>query len=161
MEEMQPQDLETVNPHWYDKQWYVAIVLLLFWPVGLYGLIKSGNYKGVLLKVVACIGILFFIMLIANIKPGDTTMGFDAPHQSPWDNSVDVVEDYLKHTYLNDPDSYESIHWDKLHKTQDGGYYVIHSFRARNGMGGMVKTTMIFFISQDGKRVIGAHEQNF
>lgn len=74
---------------------------------------------------------------------------FGGPHQSEWDNSVDCVEKYLKHS-LNDPGSYESIHWDKLVKQENGTYMVTHSFRAKNGFGGMNQETLTFVIGSDG-----------
>jgi hypothetical protein len=81
------------------------------------------------------------------------------PSQSPWDNSVDCVVSYLKYHYLRDPDSYESINWSEIAKNSDGTYQVTHTFRAKNGFGGMGVETLTFTIAPDGQTIINSTRQ--
>ena len=66
-----------------------------------------------------------------------------------WNGGVKQVEDYLKYTYLRDPDSYESIEWSEVKEKADG-YYVRHKYRARNGFGGYVVANQLFHIDFSG-----------
>ena len=84
-------------------------------------------------------------------------MSSGSVRQSPFDNSVDCVEYYLKHKYLKDPDSYQGIEWSKVINNQDGTYNVTHTFRARNGYGGMGIETLTFTIASDGWTVLNAY----
>lgn len=69
-----------------------------------------------------------------------------------WNGGVKQVEDYLKYTYLRDPDSYESIEWSEV-KRKDDGYYVRHKYRAKNGFGGYVVTNQLFHLDFNGNVV--------
>lgn len=70
--------------------------------------------------------------------------------QNAHDGSVLWVERYLKQHYLKDPDSYQSIDWGRVQKTDDGKLQVRHKFRARNSFGGYVVDDMIFTFSEQG-----------
>lgn len=64
----------------------------------------------------------------------------------------DAIEDsmrYLKSS-LRDPDSYESIEWSPLVENDDGTYGLRHTYRARNGFGGMNVETKTFLFSSNG-----------
>lgn len=103
-------------------------------------------------------GILAFGFLLKIKDEGfENILKVETVKASPWDGSVEVVEKYLKKSYLNDPSSYESIKWGKVYKNTDGTYQVIHSFRARNGFGGMVQQSLTFTISEDGERVVNTY----
>lgn len=69
-----------------------------------------------------------------------------------WNGGVKQVEDYLKHSYLRDPDSYESIEWSEVKEKSDG-YYVRHKYRAKNGFGGMVVANQLFHLDFSGNVV--------
>jgi hypothetical protein len=86
-----------------------------------------------------------------------SSSGTGSVRQSPWDNSVDCVEYYLKHKYLRDPDSYDGVSWSKVQKNNDGTYSVTHTFRARNGFGGMGQETLTFTIASDGWTILGTY----
>jgi hypothetical protein len=144
---------EDDQPHWYDRPWLVTFIFILFFPVGIYGLIKSNDKKGIVWRLVGIVAIAIFV-LAGDSKRGSTFSGFDTVTNSQWDGSVDVAERYLKNNLLRDPSSYESIRWSKVSTNPDGSYKVTHTYRARNGFGGMGKETTTFIISKDGSRVI-------
>lgn len=68
---------------------------------------------------------------------------------SAWDGSVYQVERYLKRN-LKDPDSYQGIEWSRVAPSDDGGYYVRHTYRAKNGFGGYVIENKVFYLSSQG-----------
>ena len=98
--------------------------------------------------------IIFVIILSVDIDDGRISGG---PRQSHFDNSVDCVENYLKKSYLRDPNSYESIRWTKVIKNDDGTFQVTHTFRAKNGFGGMVEETKTFAIASNGNTIINTY----
>jgi len=153
MNDFESQENPFTDHHWYDKSWNVVIVLILFFPIGLYGLIKTTEKKQVLLKIGLLFLILFFGVIISN-PHSSSSSSIGNVSQSRWDNSVDIVETYLKKRYLRDPDSYQSVKWYKVENNQDGTFQVTHTFRARNGFGGMNEETLTFIISTDGKSVL-------
>ena len=67
---------------------------------------------------------------------------------SSWDGSVSQVVKYLKNN-LKDPNSYESIEWGNVTKT-DNGYVVRHKYRAKNSFGGYVIEHQLFHIDWQG-----------
>ena len=75
-------------------------------------------------------------------------------YNSAWDGSVSQVERYLKNEVLKDPDSYQSIEWSKVIKTE-AGFAVRHKFRAKNSFGGYVVDNYVFTLDAQGN-VIGA-----
>lgn len=76
-------------------------------------------------------------------------------YNSPLDGSVRQVEKYLDGT-LNDKDSYESVEWGQVVKT-DAGFAVRHKFRATNRFGAKVLQTYVFTLDATGS-VTGASE---
>lgn len=100
------------------------------------------------------LGILLIGVVIGIRKEGMDFFKVDTVKASSWDGSVEIVESFIKNNYLNDPSSYESVKWGHLTKNSDGTYVVTHTFRARNGFGGMNQQSMTFIISADGKSVI-------
>jgi len=99
-------------------------------------------------------GVLLLGTAIGIRKEGMDFFKQDTVRASSWDHSVDVVETFLKNEYLRDPSSYESVRWGHLSKNSDGTYSVTHTFRARNGFGGMNEQTLTFLISSDGQSII-------
>ena len=67
---------------------------------------------------------------------------------SVFDGSVRQVEKYLKAS-LKDPQSYESIDWNKVIET-DNGYSVNHKYRAKNSLGGFVIENKVFYLDFKG-----------
>ena len=116
---------------------------------------KTGFTKKKLFWYVA--GFIVLLVIIMNASKDGSGSSSGGPRQSPWDNSVDCVESYLKHHYLRDPDSYEGISWTKVIKNDNGTYQVTHTFRAKNGFGGYGQETMTFTIASDGWTVINAY----
>jgi hypothetical protein len=106
-------------------------------------------------KGLSIASIVFIVVVIVGaIATRNDKTSMNAPRQSSWDHSVDLVVDYLKHDYLRDPKSYESVKWGLLKQNEDGTFHVGHTFRARNSFGGMEEQILIFVISADGKAVI-------
>lgn len=99
------------------------------------------------------IAVIFIFSFLRSLKDSTPDYGYNVS-QSRFDHSVPCVEKFLKRNYLRDPDSYKSIHWSLVTKREDGNYEVTHSFRARNGFGGMNEETLTFIISSNGERVI-------
>lgn len=64
-----------------------------------------------------------------------------------------VVNYILNH--MKDPNSYESVSWGPLKKTQEidgegGGWNIRHKFRGTNSYGGVVSEENIYIIHKDG-----------
>lgn len=100
------------------------------------------------------LGVLLIGVVIGIRKEGMDFFKVDTVKASSWDGSVEIVESFIKNNYLNDPSSYESVKWGRLNKNSDGTYVIKHTFRARNGFGGMNQQSMTFLISSDGKSII-------
>lgn len=112
----------------------------------------------------------FFEYIIAKWKPlalwkkialiliGLYLIGISNKHTNyNTDGTVYCVVHYLKQGYLRDPDSYEGISWGEVMKSSNGNYVVTHTFRAKNGFGGLNVQTMTFTFTPDGSRVISAY----
>jgi predicted nucleic-acid-binding Zn-ribbon protein len=75
---------------------------------------------------------------------------------SEWDASVQQVEEYLKNSYLKDPDSYKSISWSEVFKLNDtkqvgfASYQVRHKYSAKNSFGGYVIEEKLFKLDYQG-----------
>ena len=68
------------------------------------------------------------------------------------DPKIDVragVQYYLKHHYLKDPKSYESISWSEVGTDELGEYYIRHRYRAKNSFGGYVVEEKTFYLDKD------------
>lgn len=87
-----------------------------------------------------------------NINATPTITASVEVKNSGWDGSVKQVKDYLKYSYLRDPDSYESIEWSEV-KRKDDGFYVRHKYRAENGFGGSVVANQLFHLDFSGNVV--------
>lgn len=144
----QPEENQLTDK-WYDNKVKLALSFLL-WPLFFYGLYKTHLMK----KRTKYFVVGGFVLLLIIGSGGEGSGNTGNVRQSHWDNSVDCVENYLKRS-LRDPDSYESVKWYKVLKNSDGTYQVTHTFRARNGFGGMDVETKTFTIASDGQTVIG------
>jgi hypothetical protein len=141
---------ELNEPDWYYNDWFVVSMTVFLLPIGVYLAIKRPEpypWK----KFFIVFGALVIIGYINDPSGSTTYSSSNEIYQDAWDNSVPSVERYLKHQYLRDPESYESIKWGKLEHLENGNYEVIHSYRARNGFGGMAKETKIFTLSPEGE----------
>ena len=133
---------------WYNDKIKLGLSFFFF-PVFLYGVYKTKLLND-WVKYIIYGGFVLIVVFGKSENPGynyDTSIG---PRQSGWDHSVSCVESYLKKGYLRDPDSYESVNWGRVEKNNDGTYEVTHTFRARNGFGGMDEETKTFIIGSDG-----------
>lgn len=101
------------------------------------------------------LGIVVFILIAIYFGATGGLKGhsksFPKVENSGLDASVYQVEQYLKKSYLKDPDSYESIEWSKVQDATSEGYRygVRHKFRAKNSFGGYAVENKIFYL--DGK----------
>jgi hypothetical protein len=59
-------DLIPENEKWYDKIWLVALLIIVFFPVGLYALHKSSNIKKFWKTIITVIVVLLIIVFITN-----------------------------------------------------------------------------------------------
>lgn len=102
------------------------------------------------------LGLFLFLAAGSTESDGGETSS-SAPREvvenSAWDGSVRQVERYLKDEVLKDPDSYQSIEWSQVQKTETGGYMVRHKFRAQNSFGGYVVSTYGFILDSQGNVV--------
>lgn len=70
---------------------------------------------------------------------------------SPWNQSVEQVERYLKR-HTHDPGSLEIIEWGKVQTAQEG-FQVRCSFRSKNVLGNVATQSRNFVLSPDGNVV--------
>ena len=96
---------------------------------------------GLGLVAVNVLGNFFDHSFINNLSDPVKNSGLDA--------SVYQVEQFLD-DHLKYPDSYESIEWSPVQKTENGYYYVRHKYRTRNGFGGMNIENKIFHLDKNG-----------
>ena len=78
-------------------------------------------------------------------KDGNVTRYTDYDDASVYQQVEQFLDDHLKY-----PDSYESIEWSPVQKTENGYYYVRHKYRARNGFGEMKIENKIFYLDENG-----------
>ena len=69
-------------------------------------------------------------------------------NSSPETQVQTQVRYYLKEFYLKDPDSYKSVDWSDIHKT-DNGYRVTHKYRAKNSFGAYVTEYKTFYLNDE------------
>jgi hypothetical protein len=121
-------------------------------------------------KGIGCGGLLLIcfgvVVFMAIISPSSSSSSSPSPASKPsapvappaprevvensaWDASVRQVERYLKQN-LKDPDSYQSIEWSKVVKTDGGGFMVRHKYRAKNGFGGYTIEEQVFILDAQG-----------
>ena len=93
------------------------------------------------------VGLIFFALLVFAVFSGGEG-GRSKVENSSWDGSVKQCKKYLV-SRLNDADSYESVEWYKVTETGNG-YLVKHTYRARNGFGAKVLSTVLFKMDKDG-----------
>lgn len=148
---------EEQRAKWYNDKLKLGLSILI-WPVMVYGIYKSSLLKKNAKILIAIVVVT--LCLLAPKKPnvgGGDEEGIRLTHQSPWDGSVPIVEEYIKKS-LNDPGSYESVKWGEVGKNSDGTYHVLHTFRAKNGFGGTITQLFQFTIDSDGKYVIAQQQ---
>ncbi len=85
----------------------------------------------------------------AKPEPVKPAVPREVVENSAWDGSVRQVKKYLEQN-LKDPDSYQSIEWSKVAKTDGGGFMVRHKYRAKNGFGGYAIEEQIFVLDAQG-----------
>lgn len=93
------------------------------------------------------ITIVIISMVLVNVNPTD-----DCPsvQNSGLDASVHQQVEQFLDDHLKYPDSYESIEWSPVQKTENGYYYVRHKYRARNEFGEMKIKNHIFYLDENG-----------
>lgn len=67
-------------------------------------------------------------------------------------DQVDVqvgVKTHLRET-LYDYDSYKSLSWSDFKEYSDGGYSIVHKYKATNLFGGYVTKTTKFYVDKNG-----------
>ena len=151
--------------------WYLVIFGVAFFTLGLFGIEgkEKDDYsyvKKVLLGflVVGCIMYLWGPLnpryLSGNY--GNVRSTNFSEMKSIIKESGTITEDEAKYLVLNyilsnmkDPNSYESVSWGPLQKTQEidgegGGWNIKHRFRGTNSYGGVVTEEHIYIIHKDG-----------
>ena len=90
-------------------------------------------------------------------KPVDRPQKLSAPvpgksvvFNSPWDNSVEQVERYLKRR-MHDASSMEILEWGKVSATDRGGYQVRCTFRSKNVLGNFATQSKVFVLNKEGE----------
>ena len=111
--------------------------------------IEKKKKKNFGLIVAGCIGVIIFMFVVLAIFKGEDS---GSVKNSEWDGSVKQCKTYLMDR-IRDPDSYESIEWSKPVQGKNGNYLVRHKYRAKNGFGGYVISTVLFLVADDGKVV--------
>lgn len=110
---------------------------------------KLGKLGWLILIVLVITGLSY---CSGNDKNTTKPVPSEVVQNSPWDGSVVQVENYLRQT-LNDPDSYQSVNWGKVMKRDDGGFFVRHSFRAKNAFGALILQDYVFVLDSAGQIV--------
>jgi hypothetical protein len=150
-----PDGSPTGTGKWYND-WTRLLLSLLFWPVFVYGMYKTILVKKKTKQII--LGIVVGLFVIACFGDNNGSSSSSRPGWvSPWDHSVGSVKDYVKDHYLRDPDSYESVQWYLPIENSDGTYQVTHTFRAKNGFGGMNEETHTFTLSSNGREVLSVN----
>lgn len=102
------------------------------------------------------VGIIFCYFIFFN---NNEKINLDIVRNNELNSSVYQVTNFLKHDYLNDPDSYEPISWSEVIRINDidkvgvPTYQVRHTFRAKNGFGGYVVEYKVFKLDYKGNVV--------
>lgn len=98
---------------------------------------------------------IFLIAIILSFTDGFKNSSNSIVSNNPLDNSVYQVETYLKRSYLEDPESYESMEWSKVIETQNAGFSfrVRHKYRAKNSFGNYQIENKIFLLDENGNVV--------
>ncbi len=97
--------------------------------------------------------LMTLLILFVSLSEPDAQPETPPVFNSEWDGSVSQVEHYLKKN-LNDPDSYESVHWGEVQfDTTINLYWVLHKYRAKNVLGGYVMEEQTFLIDSLGSVV--------
>lgn len=105
--------------------------------------------KGLLMILIGSILFVGAMIYSAYKNPRPSISPTPIIENSSWDGSVRQVELYLK-ANLKDPDSYQSIEWSRVVKTDKGGFFVRHKYRAKNSFGGFVIEEKIFTMDAQG-----------
>jgi hypothetical protein len=120
---------------WYDNNFIVIILLIIFFPIGLYGLWKNKKIS----KNVKIIVSIFFGLLIITASGSENKPSFDLKKEK--ENQLFHIayesETSIKQN-LKDPQSYEMI--DKDYKfLSDTIYEVNITYSATNSFGGRIQ----------------------
>lgn len=103
-------------------------------------------HKGWIITIVV---IIVLWIIGASIDDNNNSPTNQEVENSPYDSSVSQVVQYLKDN-LKDPDSYSGVEWSSVIKTDDGGYYVRHKYRAKNSFGGYALENKVFYLDSKG-----------
>ncbi|NLI36932.1 MAG: hypothetical protein GX416_10530 [Bacteroidales bacterium] len=104
------------------------------------------SHKGWIITIIVIIVLWIIGASIDNSNNFSTNQKVE---NSPYDASVSQVVQYLKDN-LKDPDSYSGVEWSSVIKTDDGGYYVRHKYRAKNSFGGYALENKVFYLDSKG-----------
>jgi len=112
MEEIQSQEPEIVESHWYDNPWYVFLLFLLFFPVGIYGMAKTKKTVQVFFMLLGFFFLFYLVMksanpnFAANLSGGPKGKSFvsqDGSIEYSFGNTQGESDDFLNYSriYLN------------------------------------------------------------
>ena len=142
-------DIKGTKSPWYNQQSKLGWSIL-FWPVFVYGFFKTDLIKR---KTKQIIGAVVIGLLFMGYLNSDDDSGTNSKRELG-SYTKGGIEYYITHKYLRDPDSYEGLEWTNFIVNQDGPSQVTHTFRAKNGFGGMNVETHTFTVDKDGWKVI-------
>lgn len=103
------------------------------------------------MKIIYTISNFAFLIVLLLLSSCNKKDSSPIVENSSYDGSVSQVKDYLNKN-LKDPESYESIEWGAVKKTNDG-YKVSHKYRAKNSFGALVIENTVFYLNSVGNVV--------
>ena len=114
---------------------------------------EKKKWKWPMIFLAICLA-LFLLMKIgedSNGNSGDINIQ-NGPSST---EAMAGVRTYLKHHYLKDPDSYQSMNWGPsgIYNKENKTYFMMHKFRAKNSYGGYVIEEWLFVLNADGRVV--------
>jgi hypothetical protein len=125
----------TITSSWYDNKITVLVLLIFFFPVGIYGMWKNKSIS----KTVKILVSIFFVFLIVGVSNSDAKPEFDLKKEKQ-KQLVDIAFDSelkIKEN-LKDPASFELI--DRDYKfLSDTVYKISITYSGTNSFGGRIQ----------------------
>lgn len=144
---------------WYDKTWLVILLVIIFFPIGLYALWNNSTIKRGWKVSVTVIIAVSFIAYTQTHEPPDTVVTPKIERKlsdrelveaqfGGWDHSHIKLEQIIIAS-MNDADSYEHVETKYILDTKNS-IFVTTKFRGKNAFGAKVLNQMSARFSLDG-----------